>query len=156
MATSDTLIRSSDREGEALAPKQARLIRSAYKVMGEKGLRHLSLQDVADEAGVSKALDLMVTGRTVSPSEAHGLGILDRLFPADALEEETRKYAQKLAGGATEAIGSIKLAVYGGIERPLDEGLETERTLVEPLFDSEDAKEGISAFMEKRKPEFSR
>src|SRR5215217_9710674 len=56
VAASDTLIRSSDREGEALAPKQARLIRSAYKVMGEKGLRHLSLQDVADEAGVSKAI----------------------------------------------------------------------------------------------------
>jgi enoyl-CoA hydratase/carnithine racemase len=106
--------------------------------------------------GVSKALDLMVTGRTISPSEAHEVGILDRLFPADALEEETRKYAEKLAGGATEAIGSIKLAVYGGIERPLDEGLETERTLVEPLFESEDAREGISAFMEKRKPEFSK
>src|ERR687895_648298 len=106
--------------------------------------------------GVSKALDLMVTGRTISPSEAHEVGILDRLFPADALEVETRKYAEKLAGGATEAIGSIKLAVYGGIERPLDEGLETERTLVEPLFESEDAREGISAFMEKRKPEFSK
>jgi enoyl-CoA hydratase/carnithine racemase len=106
--------------------------------------------------GVSKALDLMVTGRTISPSEAHELDILDRLFPAEDLEEETRKYAENLANGATEAIGSIKLAVYGGIERPLDEGLETERTLVEPLFDSEDAREGISAFMEKRKPEFSK
>jgi enoyl-CoA hydratase/carnithine racemase len=106
--------------------------------------------------GVSKALDLMVTGRTVSPSEAYGLGLLDRLFPADDLEGETRRYAEKLADGAGEAIGSIKLAVHGGIERPLDEGLETERSLVEPLFDSEDAKEGISAFMEKRKPEFSR
>jgi enoyl-CoA hydratase/carnithine racemase len=106
--------------------------------------------------GVSKALDLMVTGRTISPSEAHGLGILDRLFPADQLEGETRRYAEKLAEGAGEAIGSIKLAVYGGIERPLEEGLETERTLVEPLFESEDAKEGLSAFMEKRKPEFSR
>ena len=106
--------------------------------------------------GVSKALELMVTGRTISPSEAHELGILDRLFPAEELEEETRKYAEKLAGGATEALGSIKLAVYGGIERPLDEGLETERTLVKPLFDSEDAREGISAFMEKRKPEFSK
>src|ERR687892_54870 len=106
--------------------------------------------------GVSKALDLMVTGRTISPSEANELGILDRLFTADSLEEETQKYAEKLAGGATEAIGSIKLAVYGGIERPLDEGLETERTLVEPLFESEDAREGISAFMEKRKPEFSK
>jgi len=106
--------------------------------------------------GVSKALDLMVTGRTISPAEARDLGILDRLFPADGLEEETRKYAVKLAGGATEAIGSIKLAVHGGIERPLDEGLQTERALVEPLFDSEDAKEGLAAFMEKRKPEFSK
>jgi AcrR family transcriptional regulator len=52
----DTLIQGSDRDGEVLAPKQARLIRSAYKVMGEKGLSHLSLQDVADEAGVSKAI----------------------------------------------------------------------------------------------------
>jgi len=56
VATSDTLIRGSEHEGEALAPKQAHLIRSAYKVMGEKGLSHLSLQDVADEAGVSKAI----------------------------------------------------------------------------------------------------
>ena len=106
--------------------------------------------------GVSKALDLMVTGRTISPSEAYGLGILDRLFPAGDLEAETRRFAEKLAGGAGEAIGSIKLAVYGGIEGPLDEGLEMERTLVEPLFESEDAKEGLAAFMEKRKPEFSR
>ncbi len=106
--------------------------------------------------GVSKALDLMATGRTISPAEAQDLGIFDRLFPAESLEEETRKYAEKLAGGASEAIGSIKLAVYGGIEGSLDEGLETERSLVEPLFDSEDAKEGLSAFMEKRKPRFSK
>ena len=106
--------------------------------------------------GWSKALDLMVTGRTLPPAEAYEVGILDRLFPADRLEEETRKYAGKLAGGAAEAIGSIKLAVHGGIERPLDEGLQTERDLVEPLFDSADAREGISAFMEKRKPEFGK
>ncbi len=56
MAQSDTLIQASNRDGEELAPKQAHLIRSAYKVMGEKGLSHLSLQDVADEAGVSKAI----------------------------------------------------------------------------------------------------
>jgi TetR/AcrR family fatty acid metabolism transcriptional regulator len=52
----DTLIQASDRSGEALAPKQAHLIRSAYKIMGKKGLSHLSLQDVANEAGVSKAI----------------------------------------------------------------------------------------------------
>ena len=56
MAQSDSLILASDCEGEALAPKQAHLIRSAYKVMGEKGLNGMSLQDVADEAGVSKAI----------------------------------------------------------------------------------------------------
>lgn len=106
--------------------------------------------------GASKALDLMVTGRTISPSEAHDIGILDRLFPADQFEDETRKYAEGLANGASEAIGSIKLAVHGGMEHPLDEGLETERKLVEPLFESDDAREGLSAFMEKRKPEFSR
>jgi TetR/AcrR family transcriptional regulator, fatty acid metabolism regulator protein len=53
---SDTLIQASEHDGKVLAPKQAHLIRSAYKVMGEKGLSHLSLQDVADEAGVSKAI----------------------------------------------------------------------------------------------------
>ena len=52
----DTLIQASSLDGEALAPKQAHLIRSAYKVMGEKGVHNLSLQDVADEAGVSKAI----------------------------------------------------------------------------------------------------
>jgi TetR/AcrR family transcriptional regulator, fatty acid metabolism regulator protein len=53
---SDTLIQASNLQRESLPPKQAHLIRSAYKVMGEKGISHLSLQDVADEAGVSKAI----------------------------------------------------------------------------------------------------
>ncbi len=106
--------------------------------------------------GVTKALDLMITGRRLSPAEAYELGILDRLFPADQLEEETVKYAEGLASGAAGAIGSIKLAVRRGIDRPLKEGLQIERELVEPLFESEESKEGIGAFMEKRKPEFSR
>jgi enoyl-CoA hydratase/carnithine racemase len=106
--------------------------------------------------GVPKALDLMVTGRRLSPAEAHDLGILDRLFPAERLEEETLKYAQGLASGAAAAIGSIKLAVHGGIDRPLREGLALERDLVEPLFGNEESREGIQAFMEKRKPEFSK
>lgn len=106
--------------------------------------------------GVTRALDLMITGRRLSPAEAYELGILDRLFPADRLEEETVKYAEGLASGAAGAIGSIKLAVRRGIDRPLKEGLQIERELVEPLFESEESKEGIGAFMEKRKPEFSR
>jgi enoyl-CoA hydratase/carnithine racemase len=106
--------------------------------------------------GASKALDLMITGRRLSPPEAFELGILDRLFPADRLEEETLRYAEGLAAGAVGAIGSVKLAVHRGMNVPLAEGLEIERELVEPLFSSEEAKEGIGAFMEKRKPEFSR
>ena len=59
--------------------------------------------------GVPKALDLMVTGRAISPGEAHALGILNRLFAAAEIAEKTREYAEKLAGGATAAIGEIKL-----------------------------------------------
>jgi enoyl-CoA hydratase/carnithine racemase len=106
--------------------------------------------------GVTKALDLMITGRRLSPAEAYELGVLDRLFPARQLEEETLKYARGLAAGATEAIGTIKLAVHRGIDRPLREGLGIERDLVMPLFSNEESKEGITAFMEKRKPEFSK
>jgi enoyl-CoA hydratase/carnithine racemase len=106
--------------------------------------------------GWSKALDLMVTGRRLSPAEAHELGILDRLFPAERLAEETNKYAESLANGASQAIGSIKLAVHRGKEANLENGLEIERELVEELFRSEDAQEGLRAFLEKRKPEFSK
>jgi AcrR family transcriptional regulator len=56
VAQSDTLIQVSDRDGEALSAKEAHLVRSAYKMMGQKGMGGLSLQDVADEAGVSKAI----------------------------------------------------------------------------------------------------
>jgi enoyl-CoA hydratase/carnithine racemase len=102
----------------------------------------------------SRALDLMVTGRTVTPQEAHGLGILDRLFPPEELHERTLEYAQALAGGATKAIGNIKLAVHEGLALGLEHGLEREQELIAELFESEDAQEGIAAFGEKRKPAF--
>src|SRR5947209_4702106 len=78
-------------------------------------------------------------------AEGVDLGILDRLFPADAVAEETRRYAEALAGGAVGAAGAIKLAVHRGMARPLDEGLAIERQLVEGLFRSEDAREGLTA-----------
>ena len=105
--------------------------------------------------GVSRALDLMVTGRRLSPQEAYDLGILNRLVPAERLAEETLAYAAALAEGAQQAIGSIKTAVYEGIERPLAQGLEREAELVEGLFRSADGQEGLRAFLEKRKPQFS-
>jgi enoyl-CoA hydratase/carnithine racemase len=104
--------------------------------------------------GVPKALDLMVTGRPVSPGEAHGLGILNRLFPAAETADKTRAYAKALAGGATAAIGEIKLTTYAGIEKPISDALARERDGIRRLFDTEDAAEGFTAFKEKRKPEF--
>lgn len=106
--------------------------------------------------GLSRALDLMITGRRISPGHAHALGILDRLFPAAEAEAMTLDYARALAGGAVEAIGAIKQAAVGGIELPLERGLERERELVGRLFRSHDAREGLTAFVEKRQPEFGR
>ena len=105
--------------------------------------------------GWSRALELMATGRTVTPAEALELGIVNALHPADELRERTEEYARGLASGATKAIGNIKLAVHEGLAAGLEAGLERERELVEELFRSEDGREGIAAFAEKRKPVFS-
>src|SRR3954463_4920436 len=104
--------------------------------------------------GVPRALDLMITGRAVSPGEAHGLGILNRLFAASETAEKTRAYADALAGGATAAIGEIKLTTSAGIERPIGDALAREREGISRLFDTADAAEGFASFSEKRKPEF--
>jgi enoyl-CoA hydratase/carnithine racemase len=105
--------------------------------------------------GWSRALELMVTGRTVTPAEALELGIVNALHPAGELREKTDEYARTLATGATKAIGNIKLAVHEGLASGIEAGLERERELVEELFSSEDGREGIAAFAEKRKPVFS-
>src|SRR3954454_14796778 len=105
--------------------------------------------------GVPKALDLMVTGRAISPGEAHSLGILNRLFAAGETAEKTLEYAQQLAGGATAAIGEIKLATYAGVDGKIADGLAREREGIARLFETADAREGLSAFTEKRKAEFT-
>ena len=105
--------------------------------------------------GWSRALDLMVTGRTLTPQEAYDLGILNRLFPAEEAAARTRELAETLAGGATKAIANIKLAVHEGVDDGLDRGLARERELVEELFLSADGREGLAAFAEKRRPQFT-
>jgi enoyl-CoA hydratase/carnithine racemase len=102
--------------------------------------------------GAAKALELMVSGGTVNPEQALRLGLVNRLFPQDQIEEGTRQFAEQLANGASLAIRNIKQAVYRGIELPLDEALALERELIEPLFDTADAQEGFNAFAEKRQP----
>lgn len=104
--------------------------------------------------GENRALEMMITGERVGPEDALQLGLVNKLFPADKLTEETDSYATKLAAGATLAIGAIKRCVYDGIEMDLHDALAYERKLIEPLYDSEDAAEGFTAFGEKRSPNF--
>jgi enoyl-CoA hydratase/carnithine racemase len=105
--------------------------------------------------GRTRALDLMITGEPVHPRRAHELGIVDRLFPESSFVDDTMKYARRVASGATLAIAKIKQAVYEGLELPLTDALKLERELIEPLFDSDDAKEGFAAFAEKRQPVYT-
>lgn len=104
--------------------------------------------------GKSRALDLMITGRTVSPAEALSIGLVDRVFPAEELMAKTREYAETLAKSATLAVGLIKLTATRGMELPLDSGLAYEREALFRTFASADAAEGVNAFLEKRPPAF--
>ena len=102
----------------------------------------------------SRALHLIVTGETIRPEQAFEWGILDRLLPADTFRDEVMAYAGKLAEGPTYAQGLAKLSVNEGMESALDKGLALERRHGGKLFASEDVKEGVAAFLEKRPPEF--
>lgn len=100
--------------------------------------------------GANKALEMMLTGETVTPDDALRLGLVNKVFPADKLLDEAEAYARKLAAGASLAIARIKQCVYQGLALKLSDGLALERSLIEPLFDSDDAREGLTAFAEKR------
>jgi enoyl-CoA hydratase/carnithine racemase len=105
--------------------------------------------------GLAKGLDLIVTGRAVSPEEAHGLGVVDQLFDdAAACRAAAVAYCAKVAEGPAEAIGRAKVATTLGYGAPLDLGLAIEREAIARVFVSEDAQEGIAAFSEKRQPSF--
>jgi enoyl-CoA hydratase/carnithine racemase len=99
-------------------------------------------------------LDLLFAAKRLSPAEAHELGIVDRVFPAAEAARGTHDYADKLAQGATTAIGAMKLAVWQGIDRPLQEGLALEKKHVTPVLTSSQFREGVRAFLEKRPPKF--
>jgi enoyl-CoA hydratase/carnithine racemase len=104
--------------------------------------------------GASRALELMLSGGTVTPQQALDLGIVNKLFPGEAVSEEAKAYALKLANGPTKALAYIKRCVYEGMDQSLAHGLRLERELIANLFASEDAQEGLTAFVEKRKAEF--
>ena len=102
--------------------------------------------------GRQKAMEMLLTGKPVDPKTAASLGIVDRLVPADRLVPEAVAFAAGFAAGPTVAIGEIKLAAKQGLEMPLESALGLERGGIVRLFETADAKEGLAAFAEKRKP----
>jgi enoyl-CoA hydratase/carnithine racemase len=105
--------------------------------------------------GRGRALELMTTGRTVTPDEAERLGMVDRLVPADEFEQAVAGLAAGLAAGAPLAVAAITRVVNDGLDRSLPDALDRELEEIAPLFASEDAREGMTAFTEKRPPKFS-
>lgn len=106
--------------------------------------------------GKSKALRLMAEGRTFDFAEAKEIGIVDEIFDGPDFAAQVHAYASKFLPPtkASKAVGAIKRACQSGAEMSFENGLALERELQQQLFQSEDAKEGIRAYNEKRKPNF--
>jgi enoyl-CoA hydratase/carnithine racemase len=105
--------------------------------------------------GRGRALELMTTGRTVGPAEAERIGMVDRLVPAAGFDQAVAELAAGLAAGAPLAIAAITRVVNDGLERSLEDALERELQELAALFASEDAREGMTAFTEKRPPSYN-
>ncbi len=104
--------------------------------------------------GTDKALDLMMTGRKMPADEALQCGLISRLVPTGQALQQAIELAELICENAPLAVRAAKEATMRGLDMSLDEGLRLEQFLAEPLRQSEDAKEGPQAFVEKRKPQF--
>lgn len=104
--------------------------------------------------GKSKAMDLVLTGRTMDASEAERAGLVARVAPADKLLEEALGVASQIAEHSLPAVMAAKECIKRAFEAPLSEGVLFERRFFHALFATEDKKEGMAAFVEKRKPLF--
>ncbi|MGA7676672.1 MAG: enoyl-CoA hydratase [Rhizomicrobium sp.] len=104
--------------------------------------------------GKSKAMDMCLTGRTMDAAEAERSGLVSRVVPAADLMAETMKAAGKIAEQSLPILMMTKEAVNRAYETTLAEGIRFERRLFHAMFATEDQKEGMAAFSEKRKPAF--
>ena len=107
--------------------------------------------------GKSKALEWMITGRTFSMEEAHQEGLVNAIFESEGFFDAVLDYAKEFCPPkrAAKAVGLIKRSVTSGAEVGFHEGLALERELQQRLFTSDDAREGIAAYVEKRAGNFS-
>ena len=104
--------------------------------------------------GKAKAMDLCLTGRLMDAHEAESAGLVARVVDQERLRDEAIAAAEKIAGFSQTAVGMVKETVSRAFEQTLSEGLRFERRLFHSLFATEDQKEGMAAFTEKRKPVF--
>ena len=106
--------------------------------------------------GKSRAIELMAKAELFDFDAAKGMGLVNDVIDADGFDDAVLGYARQFCppGKASLAVGLMKRAVVTGAEIPLEQGLALERELQQRLFESADAKEGIGAYAEKRKPAF--
>jgi enoyl-CoA hydratase len=104
--------------------------------------------------GKSKSMDMHLTGRNMDAAEAERCGLVSRVVPAKSLMDEAKKAATKIAEKSQITAMAAKEAVNRSYESTLREGLLFERRLFHSLFATEDQKEGMAAFLEKRTPQF--
>jgi enoyl-CoA hydratase len=104
--------------------------------------------------GKAKAMDLVLTGRMMNAEEAERAGLVSRVVPADKLLEEALAAAATICGFSLPAVMMAKNCVNRAFESGLADGVAYERQVFHSLFATEDQKEGMSAFVEKRKPAF--
>jgi enoyl-CoA hydratase len=107
--------------------------------------------------GKSRSIELMVSGRLFGLDEALQLGIVDMAFEAEGFLDQVHEYAKQFCppNKAARAVGRIKRSVQSGAEIPFESALTLERELQQQLFQSDDAKEGLAAYVEKRQPNFT-
>lgn len=104
--------------------------------------------------GKSKAMDLILTARTLDAHEAEQAGIVSRVLPSDTFLEDAMGIAEQIAQFPLIALMAAKEAINRAYESPLSEGLLFERRLFHALFATNDQKEGMAAFLDKRTPRF--
>ena len=105
--------------------------------------------------GYAKALELSITGDRIKADEAYRIGLVNKVVPAAEFPSELEDYAQSLAKMPTRAIGATKKLMADALRMTLAETLEAEAVLQQEQAGSEDFREGVNAFMEKREPRFT-
>ena len=155
--------------GGGLEVAMAADIRVARRNAGKMGLPEVSLgvlpgtggtQRLSRIVGKSKAIELMATGELFDFARGQELGLINQIFDgktADSFMEQVMNYARQFTTPykAARAVGRIKRAVQTGSEIPFEAALALERELQQQLFQSDDAKEGLDAYVSKRKPNFT-